>query len=80
MVLPARTGELSYVCFKRKFRIPAEIGAHLNIGLIFDMIIVLPYHNLNYYCRHKQINSSTIIIIAVVLLAISLLILFLPKL
>jgi len=42
MVLPARTGELSYVyVLKRKFKIPIEIGVStLFVGLIFEIVIV----------------------------------------
>jgi len=85
MVLPARTGELSYVyVLKRKFRIPVEIGVStLMIGLIFDMIIVFCLIIISIIIvgiNRYSISSTTIIIIAVVLLAISLLILFfLPK-
>jgi len=42
MVLPARTGELSYIyVLKRKFKFPIEIGVStLMIVLVFDLVIV----------------------------------------
>ena len=42
MVLPARTGELSYIyVLKRKFKLPIEIGVStLMIVLVFDLVIV----------------------------------------
>lgn len=81
MVLPARTGELSYVyALKRKFKLPVEIGiSTLMIGLIFDLIIVfcliiisIVIVGINRYA----ISSTTVILIAVGLLAVSLLLLF----
>jgi uncharacterized protein (TIRG00374 family) len=81
MVLPARTGELSYVyVLKRKFKIPIGIGVStLMIGLIFDLIIVFSMIviaiiivGLNRY----DISSTAVIIIAIALLAASLVLLF----
>jgi uncharacterized protein (TIRG00374 family) len=81
MVLPARTGELSYVyVLKRKFKIPIGIGVStLVVGLIFDIIIVfsmiiiaIVIVGLNRY----EISSTTVILIAIALLAVSLVLLF----
>ena len=81
MVLPARTGELSYVyVLKRKFKIPIGIGVStLMVGLIFDLIIVFSMIviaiiivGLNRY----DISSTTVILIAIALLAASLVLLF----
>jgi uncharacterized protein (TIRG00374 family) len=86
MVLPARTGELSYIyVLKRKFKIPVEIGTStLMIGLIFDIIIVFSLIIISIFIvgiNRYSISSTAIIVIAVALLAISLLILFfLPNL
>jgi uncharacterized protein (TIRG00374 family) len=85
MVLPARTGEISYVyVLKRKFKLPVEIGVStLVLILIFDLVMVFSLIviaiiivGINKYA----ISSALIIVIAVALLAVSLLILFfLPK-
>jgi hypothetical protein len=42
MLLPARTGELSYIyVLRKKFKIPVEIGVStLVVGLIFELILV----------------------------------------
>jgi uncharacterized protein (TIRG00374 family) len=81
MVLPARTGELSYVyVLRRKFKIPVGIGVStLMIGLIFDIIIVFSMIiiaviivGLNRY----EISSTAIFLIAAGLLAVTLVLLF----
>jgi len=85
MVLPARTGEISYVyVLKRKFKLPVEIGVStLVLILIFDLVMVFSLIviaiiivGINKYA----ISSTVIIIIAVALLAVVLMVLFfLPK-
>lgn len=85
MVLPARTGEISYVyVLKKKFKLPVEIGVStLVLILIFDLVMVFSLIviaiiivGINKYA----ISSVMIIVIAVALLAVALLILFfLPK-
>ena len=81
MVLPARTGELSYVyVLTRRFMFPLEIGVStLMVVLMFDLVIVfslilisIVIVGINAYA----ISSVSVIAVAVVLLAISLLILF----
>jgi len=81
MVLPARTGELSYIyVLTRRFRFPLEIGVStLMIVMIFDLVIVfslilisIVVVGINTY----GISSVSLIAIAVILLAVSLLILF----
>ena len=81
MVLPARTGELSYIyVLTRRFMFPLEIGVStLMVVLMFDLVIVFSLIlvsiiivGINTYA----ISSVSVIAIAVVLLAISLLILF----
>ena len=81
MVLPARTGELSYIyVLTRRFRFPLEIGVStLMIVLIFDLVIVFSLILISIIIvgiNAYAISSVTVIAIAVVLLAISLLILF----
>ncbi len=85
MVLPARTGEISYVyVLKRKFKLPVEIGVStLVLILIFDLVMVFSLIviaiiivGINKYA----ISSAMIIVIAVAFLAVALLVLFfLPK-
>lgn len=81
MVLPARTGELSYIyVLTRRFRFPLEIGVStLMVVLIFDLAIVFSLIviaviivGINTY----SISSVSVILIAVALLTVSLLILF----
>ncbi|MFC2159564.1 lysylphosphatidylglycerol synthase transmembrane domain-containing protein [Actinomycetota bacterium] len=81
MVLPARTGELSYIyVLTRRFMFPLEIGVStLMVVLIFDLVIVfslilisIVIVGINTY----TISSVPVIAVAVILLAISLLILF----
>jgi len=81
MVLPARTGELSYVyVLKKKFKIPVEVGiSTLVVGLIFDLIIVFCMVLISVIIA--VVNMSTVsptglIIIAVALLAASLMLLY----
>ena len=81
MVLPARTGELSYVyVLKRKFKIPIEVGVStLFIGLIFEIVIVFSMIIISIIIigiNRYSISSTSVIIIALVLLIISLVILF----
>jgi glycosyltransferase 2 family protein len=85
MVLPARTGEISYVyVLKKKFNLPVEIGVStLVLILIFDLVMVFSLIviaiiivGINKYA----ISSALIIVISVALLAVALIILFfLPK-
>jgi uncharacterized protein (TIRG00374 family) len=81
MVLPARTGELSYVyVLRRKFKIPIGIGVStLMVGLIFDLIIVFSMIiiaiiivGLNRY----DISSTAVVLIAAGMLAVTLVLLF----
>ncbi len=81
MVLPARTGELSYIyVLTKRFMFPLEIGiSTLMVVMIFDLVIVfslilisIVIVGINTY----EISSVSLIAIAVVLLAVSLLILF----
>ena len=80
MVLPARTGELSYVyVLKRKFRFPVEIGVStLMVALIFDTVVVFLMIVISIIIvgiNRFAISSTTVIVIAVGLLIIALLIL-----
>jgi len=81
MVLPARTGELSYIyVLRKKFKIPVEIGiSTLMVGLIFETIIVffmiiisIIIVGINRY----PISSTSVILIAAGLLIVSLALLF----
>jgi len=81
MVLPARTGELSYIyILQRKFKIPVEIGVStLIIGLIFDQIIVFSMIIISIIIvgiNQFAISSTTLVLIAIGLLAVSLVLLF----
>ena len=81
MVLPARTGELSYIyVLTRRFMFPIEIGVStLMIVLIFDLVIVFSLILISIIIvgiNTYAISSISVIAIAIVLLAISLLILF----
>ena len=81
MVLPARTGELSYIyVLNRKFKFPVEIGVStLVLILIFDLVIVFSLIVVSIIIvgiNKFSISSTTIILIAAGMLAISLLILF----
>jgi len=81
MVLPARTGELSYVyILTRRFGFPLEIGVStLMVALVFDLVIVfsliiisIVIVGINTYA----VSSVSVIVIAAVLFMISLLTLF----
>ena len=81
MVLPARTGELSYIyVLTRRFMFPLEIGVStLMIVLIFDLVIVFSLILISIIIvgiNAYAISSLSVIAIAVVLLAISLIMLF----
>ncbi len=81
MVLPARTGELSYVyVLKKKFKFPIEIGVStLAVGLVFDLVIVFSLIVISIIIvgiNRYAVSSTAVIIIAFALLAISLLMLF----
>jgi glycosyltransferase 2 family protein len=81
MVLPARTGELSYIyVLKRKFKIPVEVGVStLAIGLIFELIIVFLMIIISIIIvgvNRFAVSSTTVIIISAALLVASLLLLF----
>ncbi len=81
MVLPARTGELSYIyVLTRRFRFPLEIGVStLMVVLIFDLAIVFSLIVISVIIVGIDtyfISSVSVILIAVALLAASLLILF----
>jgi uncharacterized protein (TIRG00374 family) len=81
MVLPARTGELSYVyVLQRKFKFPLEIGVStLMIVLIFDLVIVFSLIVISVIVVLINKFSSSylaVVLIALVLLIILLLVLF----
>ncbi|MDD3777643.1 MAG: lysylphosphatidylglycerol synthase transmembrane domain-containing protein [Actinomycetota bacterium] len=81
MVLPARTGELSYVyVLKRKFKYPVEVGVStLAVALVFDMVIVFSLIIISIIIvgiNRYSVSSTTVILVAAALLAVSLLILF----
>jgi len=74
MVLPARTGELSYVyVLQRKFKFPLEVGiSTLAIVLIFDLVIVFSLIIISIVV--VLINKFSGSYLAVVLIAMGLLI------
>jgi uncharacterized protein (TIRG00374 family) len=81
MVLPARTGELSYIyVLTRRFRFPLEIGVStLMVVMIFDLVIVFSIILISIIIvgvNTYAISSISVILIAIALLAVSLLILF----
>jgi len=81
MVLPARTGELSYVyVLKRKFKFPIGIGAStLAVALVFDLVIVFSLIIISIIIvgiNRYAVSSAMVMVIAAVLLAVSMLILF----
>ena len=81
MVLPARTGELSYIyILNRKFKFPVEIGiSTLMVVLAFDLVIVFSMIIISIIIigiNRYSISSTTVIAIAFILLIMSLLILF----
>jgi len=80
MVLPARTGELSYVyVLERKFKFPIEVGiSTLAIVLIFDLVIVfsLIVISIIVVLINKYSGSYLVVVfIALVLLVVLILIL-----
>jgi len=85
MVLPARTGELSYIyVLKRKFKIPVEKGVStLAIGLIFDLIIIFSMIIISVIIvgiNRLEISSANLIALAILFLAATILLLsFLSK-
>lgn len=81
MVLPARTGELSYIyVLQRKFKFPVEIGVStLVVALVFDQVIVFSLIIISIIIvgiNKYSVSSTTVIFIALALLAVSLMILF----
>jgi len=81
MILPARTGELSYIyVLTRRFRLPLEVGVStLMVALIFDLVIVFSLIVISIIIvgiNTYAISSIAVVIIAIALLVISLLILF----
>jgi uncharacterized protein (TIRG00374 family) len=81
MVLPARTGELSYVyVLQRKFKFPLEIGVStLMIVLVFDLVIVfsLIVISIIVVLINKFSGSYlAVVLIAAALLVVLLLVLF----
>ncbi|MBA7471749.1 hypothetical protein ES707_07059 [subsurface metagenome] len=81
MVLPARTGELSYIyVLRRKFKFPVEIGiSTLMIALVFDLVIVFSMIVISIIIvgiNKYAVSSTSVILIAVALLISSLLVLF----
>jgi uncharacterized protein (TIRG00374 family) len=81
MVLPARTGEISYIyVLTTKFGFPLEIGVStLMVVLIFDLVIVFSLIIISIIIvgiNTYAVSSVSVIIIASVLFIISLLILF----
>ena len=81
MVLPARTGELSYVyVLQKKFKFPVGIGAStLAIGLVFDLVIVFSLIIISIIIvgiGRYAVSSAIVMLIAAALLAASLCLLF----
>lgn len=81
MVLPARTGELSYIyVLNRKFKFPVEIGfSTLILILMFDLVIVFSLIVVSIIIvgiNKYAISSKTIILIAAGLLVILMVALF----
>jgi len=81
MILPARTGELSYIyVLTRRFRLPIEIGVStLMVVMIFDLVIVFSLIVISIIIvgiNTYAISSVTVVIVAIVLLIVSMLILF----
>lgn len=80
MVLPARTGELSYIyVLTRRFKFPLEVGVStLMVALIFDLAIVFSLIVISIIIvgvNTYSISSVSVILIAAALLAASMLIL-----
>lgn len=81
MVLPARTGELSYVyVLQRKFKFPIEIGVStLMIVLVFDLVIVFSLIIIAIIVVLINTFSGSFlagVLVAIVLLVVLLLLLF----
>lgn len=81
MVLPARTGELSYIyVLKRKFKFPVEIGiSTLMIALVFDLVVVFSMIVISIIIvgiNKYAVSSTSVVLIVVALLISSLLVLF----
>lgn len=85
MVLPARTGEISYIyVLTRKFKFPVEVGiSTLALVMVFDLAIVFSLIVIGviivwitFGFGNLAISSWQIILIAFILLIISLLLLF----
>lgn len=81
MVLPARTGEFSYIyVLTRRFKFPLEVGVStLMVALIFDLAIVFSLIVISIIIvgvNAYSISSISVIFIAVALLAASMLVLF----
>ncbi len=77
MVLPARTGELSYVyVLQRKFKLPIEIGVStLLVVLVFDLVIVFSLIVISIVV--VLINTFSGSFLAVVFVALALLVILL---
>lgn len=81
MILPARTGELSYVyVLNRKFKFPVEVGVStLIVALIFDLVIVFSLVVLSIIVvgiNRFSISSTAVLVVVIGLLLFTLLILF----
>ncbi len=81
MVLPARTGELSYIyVLTSRFHFPLEIGVStLMVVLIFDLVIVFSIILISIIIvgiNTYSISSASVILISVALLSVSLIVLF----
>lgn len=81
MILPARTGELSYIyVLKRKFKFPLEIGiSTLMIALVFDVVIVFSMIVISIIIvgvNRYAVSSTSVILIAVGLLIFFLVVLY----
>lgn len=81
MVLPARTGELSYIyVLTRRFKFPLEVGVStLMVAIIFDLAIVFSLIVISIIIvgiNTYSISSVSVILIAIALLTASLLVLF----
>ena len=85
MLLPARTGELSYVyVLRKKFKIPVEIGiSTLMVGLIFELILVFCMAVISIITigmsRPSAPSISVVVISSLLLIASLLLLIFLSQ-
>lgn len=80
MVLPARTGELSYIyVLTRRFKFPLEVGVStLMVALIFDLAIIFSLIVISIIIvgiNTYSISSVSVIFVALALLAASMLVL-----